>query len=214
VERCVRLWEKRDAVLHGIRQIVILAAGMDARAYRMECLKGARLFEVERPEILEYKETILKTLGAKPLVLRTTVATDLREDFAGVLREAGYMTNQTTLFLMEGLLPYLPNEVTVSNLLSRVAAIAASGSILALDTIGESFLGSPWTQPFLELMTNAGAGWQFGTDDPEGLLEGTGFTNVHVVQPSEFLPDRWPFPSFPRSVPGIPRTYLVTGSRA
>ena len=59
----------------------------------------------------------------------------------------------------------------------------------------------------------AGVPWQFGTDDPEKLLERAGFQKVLVVQPAECLPQRWPFPSLPRGVPGIPRSYLVTAAR-
>jgi O-methyltransferase involved in polyketide biosynthesis len=132
------------------------------------------MFEVERPEVLEYKEAILKSLGAEAKIPRRVVAVDLRDDFGGPLRAAGFMESQPTLFLMEGLLPYLDSENTVLSLLSKIAAMAAPGSVLAFDTIGESFLKSAWTRPFLNLMTAAGAPWQFGTDDPEGLLSTMG----------------------------------------
>ena len=203
----------KDAVQKGITQFAILAAGMDARAFRLEWPEGATVFEVERPDVLAHKESILSALGAKALAKRVTVAVDLREDFCAALRNAGFIDSKPTLFLTEGLLPYLPNEETVLGLLSSIAGIAAPGSTLAVDTVGESFLKSPWTQPFLALMSKAGAPWLFGTDDPEQLLERAGFSSVRAVQPAEFLPQRWPFPSLPRSVTGIPRSYLVTATR-
>ena len=203
----------QGAVQSGIRQFAILAAGMDARAFRLQWPQDAIVFEVERPDVLSYKEEVLNSIGAKATGKRIVVACDLRDDFPQALRNAGYSDSKPTLFITEGLLPYLPNEETVQSLLRSIAGIAAPGSILALDTVGESFLRSPWTQPFLELMSKAGVPWQFGTDEPEKLLENAGFRNVLVVQPAEYLPQRWPFPSLPRSVPGMPRSYLVTAAR-
>jgi len=203
----------QSAVQNGIRQFAILAAGMDARAFRLQWPENAIVFEVERPDVLSYKEKVLNSIGAKAAGKRIVVACDLRDDFPLALKSAGFSDGKPTLFITEGLLPYLPNEETVQNLLTSIAGIAAPGSILALDTVGESFLKSPWTQPFLALMSKAGVPWQFGTDEPEKLLEQAGFRNVRTVQPAEYLPHRWPFPSLPRGVPGIPRSYLVTAAR-
>jgi methyltransferase (TIGR00027 family) len=203
----------QNAIQGGIRQFAILASGMDARAFRLAWPEDATVFEVERAEVLAYKESILTSLGAKAAARRVIVACDLRDDFCRALKSAGFLSGEPTLFIAEGLLPYLPNEETVLSLLTSIAGIAAPGSMLALDTVGESYLKSPWTQSFLEVMSKAGAPWQFGTDDPEKLLERAGFTQVLAVQPSEYLPQRWPFPSLPRGVPGIPRSYLVTATR-
>jgi methyltransferase (TIGR00027 family) len=204
----------QNAIHNGIRQFVILAAGMDSRAFRMDWPKDAIVFEVERSDVLSYKESVLNSVGAKAAAKRIVVACDLRDDFCGELRTANFLDSQPTLFLTEGLLPYLPDEETVRSLLTSVAGIAAPGSMLALDTVGESYLKSPWTQSFLALMSKAGAPWQFGTDDPEKLLELAGFHSVRAVQPAEYLPQRWPFPTLPRSVAGIPRSYLVTATRS
>jgi methyltransferase (TIGR00027 family) len=202
-----------SAIQSGLRQFAILAAGMDSRAFRMEWPEDAIVFEVERPDVLSYKETVLNSIGAKAAAKRIVVACDLRDDFSQALWNAGFLDDKPTLFLTEGLLPYLPNEETVRSLLTSIAGIAATGSVLALDTVGESYLKSPWTQPFLALMSKAGVPWLFGTDDPEKLLESVGFNDVRAVQPSEYLPGRWPFPTLPRSVPGVPRSYLVTATR-
>jgi methyltransferase (TIGR00027 family) len=202
-----------NAIQSGIRQFAILAAGMDARAFRLEWPEDATVFEVERPDVLSYKETVLNSMDAKAVAKRIVVECDLRDDFRRALRSAGFLESKPTLFITEGLLPYLPNEETVLGLLTSIAGIATPGSMLALDTIGESYLKSPWTQSFLDVMSKAGVPWQFGTDDPEKLLETAGFTKVLAVQPSEYLPQRWPFPALPRGVPGIPRSYLVTATR-
>jgi len=168
---------------------------------------------VERPEVLSYKESVFKSLNAMPLAQRFLIAIDLNEDFPAALKNAGFQSDKPSFFLAEGLLPYLPSEDCVLNLLSKIATIAAPGSMLALDTVSESFLKSHWTQAFRELMSREGAAWQFGTDKPEQLLEHSGYTNVRVTQPGDFLPERWPFPSIPRFVPGIPRSFLVTAQR-
>jgi methyltransferase (TIGR00027 family) len=202
-----------SAIQSGIRQFAILAAGMDARAFRLEWPEDATVFEVERPDVLSFKESVLNSIGAEAVAKRVLVECDLRDDFRRALRNAGFLEGKPTLFITEGLLPYLPNEETVLRLLASIAGMAAPGSVLALDTVGESYLKSPWTQGFLELMSKAGVPWLFGTDDPEKLLEQAGFRNVLAVQPAEYLPQRWPFPSLPRSVPGIPRSYLVTATR-
>jgi len=202
------------AVDRGIRQFAILAAGMDARAFRLNWPSDAVVFEVERPEVLSYKESVLTRMNAKPRAKRNAVCMDLSEDFPAALKNAGFQTTHPSFFLTEGLLPYLPDESTVLNLLTKIASLAAPGSMLALDTVSKSFLKSHWTQQFLELMSREGAPWQFGTDQPEKLLERAGFSNVKVTQPGDFLPQRWPFPSLPRIVPGIPRSFLVTAERA
>jgi len=202
------------AVDRGIRQFAILAAGMDARAFRLNWPSDAVVFEVERPEVLSYKESVLTRIDAKPRAKRNVVYMDLSEDFPAALKNAGFQTTHPSFFLTEGLLPYLPDESDVLNLLTKIASLAAPGSMLALDTVSKGFLKSHWTQQFLELMSREGAPWQFGTDQPEKLLERAGFSNVKVTQPGDFLPQRWPFPSLPRIVPGIPRSFLVTAERA
>jgi len=201
-----------SAIQSGLRQFAILAAGMDSRAFRLAWPEDAIVFEVERADVLSWKESVLTSIGSKATAKRVVVACDLRDDFCGALRSAGFL-DKATLFITEGLLPYLPDEETVIRLLKSIAGIAAPGSMLALDTIGESYLKSPWTQSFLNVMSKAGVPWQFGTDDPEKLMERAGFSNVRAVQPAEYLPQRWPFPFLPRGIPGIPRSYLVTATR-
>jgi methyltransferase (TIGR00027 family) len=202
-----------EATRDGVRQIVILAAGMDARAFRLGWPTGTVVFEVERGEVLDHKRAVLAETRVATRARRVEIRADLREDYRASLCGAGFSEAQPTAFLLEGLLPYLPDEATTLSILSGVAAIAAPGSRLALDMIGQSFLRSPFMKPHLDRLRALGAPWEFGDDDPEGLLSRVGFTEVAVRQPGEVGHGRWPHPTVPRSVPGIPRAYLVVARR-
>jgi methyltransferase (TIGR00027 family) len=201
------------AAVDGIRQFVILAAGMDARAFRLAWPPETVVFEVERGEVLEYKRGVLAASDVAPHARRVEIPADLRDDYRASLRRAGFSEAQPTAFLLEGLLPYLPDEAAALSVLSGVSASAAPGSRLALDMIGQSFLQSPFTKPHLGQLRALGVPWEFGDDDPEGLLARAGFTEIEVRQPGEVGHGRWPYPTVPRSVPGVPRVYLVVAHR-
>jgi methyltransferase (TIGR00027 family) len=201
------------AARDGIKQIVILAAGMDARAFRLDWPPGTVIFEVERDEVLAHKATVLAELAATPRATRIVVRADLRDDFRNPLRRAGFAEDRPTAFLLEGLLPYLPNEAAALSILSAVEESFASGSRIALDMVGRSFLESPWTAAQRGILRARGTPWEFGDDDPEGLLARAGFPGASVVQPGEVGHGRWPYATAPRSVPGIPRAYFVVARR-
>jgi methyltransferase (TIGR00027 family) len=197
----------------GIRQVVVLAAGMDARAFRLSWPKGTTVFEVERREVLTYKEKILSDRKATPKAMRRVVPVDLRDDFARALRRAGFDAAAPAAFLIEGLLVYLPDEPAALRILREVAALSAPGSGVALDIAGQTFLESPWLKAMVDKAAAAGVAWTFGTDQPEDLLQRAGFAAVKVMEPGEVGHGRWPYPVLPRSVPDVPRTYLVTAWR-
>jgi methyltransferase (TIGR00027 family) len=194
----------------GCLQIVLLAAGMDTRAFRLDWPEGTSIFEVERPDILEYKKTVLNGLNPTPRAKRVVVEMDLRDDFMGALRSSGLSNSAATVFTIEGLLPYLPDQASVKRLFSLIADGAAPGSQLGFDTVSETFLHSPWTKPFVEAMAAKGIEWHFGMEKPEDLLEACGFVDAKVVEPSELQYRQWPYPHIPRSIPGVPRWFLVT----
>src|ERR1700678_2984663 len=77
-----------DATNAGIRQAVILASGLDARAYRLPWAEGTVVYEVDMPDVIEFKTSTLNKLGAKPTAQRRTVAVDLRDDWAAALQAA------------------------------------------------------------------------------------------------------------------------------
>lgn len=125
------------AAASGIRQVVLLAAGLDTRAFRLDWPDGVRLFEVDLPEVLAFKDATLA--GAEPRCERTTVIADLREDWAGRLRDAGFDPSLPTAWLAEGLLIYLAEDAAAA-LLDGVGEASAPGSRLAV----EDGVGSAW----------------------------------------------------------------------
>ena len=118
----------------GIRQVVILAAGLDARAYRLAWPPALRLFEIDQPKVLEFKDTVLREAGASARCTRTTVAVDLREDWAGELIAAGFAADQPTAWLIEGLLAYLPPEAE-QRLFESITTLSAPGSHVSAEYI-------------------------------------------------------------------------------
>jgi methyltransferase (TIGR00027 family) len=124
----------RAATQAGIRQAVILASGLDARAYRLDWPAGMTVFEVDQPQVIAFKTTTLADLGAEPTTDRRTVAIDLRNDWPAALIEAGFDKNQPTAWIAEGLLGYLPPEAQ-DRLLDNISALSAAGSRLATEAI-------------------------------------------------------------------------------
>ena len=123
-----------DATQAGIRQAVILASGLDARAYRLDWPTDTTVFEVDQPEVIAFKTQTLSDLGASPTTNRRTVAIDLRNDWPAALVEAGFDRTQPTAWIAEGLLGYLPPDAQ-DRLLDNIAALSADGSRLATEAI-------------------------------------------------------------------------------
>ncbi len=92
----------------GVRQVVILAAGLDSRAYRLDWPAGTMVFEIDQPKVLAYKGATLDGHGAVPKATRHAVGVDLRDDWPAALIDAGFDPRRPTAWLAEGLLPYLP----------------------------------------------------------------------------------------------------------
>ena len=123
-----------DAAAAGVRQAVILAAGLDARAYRLPWLDGTSVYEVDQPEVIDFKSRTLADLGAKPSTDRRTVAIDLRDDWPKALRDNGFDSTQPTAWSAEGLLIYLPPEAQ-DLLFDRINELSAPGSRIATEHI-------------------------------------------------------------------------------
>src|ERR1700730_2886134 len=128
-----------DAFFHeateaGVRQAVILASGLDARAYRLDWPADMTVFEVDQPDVIAFKTRTLSELGARPTTDRRTVAIDLRQNWPAALVEAGFDRTQPTAWIAEGLLGYLPPEAQ-DRLLDNISALSADGSRLATEAI-------------------------------------------------------------------------------
>ncbi len=120
------------ATASGIRQVVILAAGLDSRAYRLEWPSGTAVYEIDQPRVLEYKAEILSSHGADPAAVRHAVAVDLRDDWPAALTNAGFDPQRPTAWLAEGLLAYLPSDAQ-DRLFEMCTALSAPGSQLAVE---------------------------------------------------------------------------------
>ncbi|HEU5472168.1 MAG TPA: SAM-dependent methyltransferase [Actinophytocola sp.] len=121
----------------GCRQVVLLAAGLDTRAFRLAWPDGVRLFEVDLPEMTGYKEQVLAARQAEPGCARTVLDADLRADWPARLTEAGLRPAEPTAWLLEGLLAYLTAD-EVAALLTAVGSVSAPGSRLACEHLPES----------------------------------------------------------------------------
>ena len=121
------------ATADGIRQVVILASGLDSRAYRLDWPAGTIVYEIDQPQVLEYKSTTLADNGVTPSAARRAVAVDLRQNWPAALRGAGFYPAAPTAWLAEGLLMYLPAEAQ-DKLFTQISELSAPGSRIAAET--------------------------------------------------------------------------------
>lgn len=175
------------AAAAGCRQVVLLGAGLDTRAFRHQWPEGLRLFELDQPEVLAFKERVLSQMGAKPRCIRRAVAVDLREDWPVALHHAGFKPTARSAWIAEGLIPYLADD-DAQRLLITIGTLSSPGSQLGLDqaTIqDDSLLAQARAMPAMEaiasmwrggLSGNAVAwlrqrGWQVETFNSASLRE-------------------------------------------
>jgi methyltransferase (TIGR00027 family) len=120
------------AARRGVHQAVILAAGLDSRAFRLAWPSGCTVFEIDQPRVLEFKQKELERQGAVAATRRVTIAVDLREDWAGALLTAGFDRGRPTAWALEGLLPYLPGPAQDA-LFEKLHEMSAAGSEIAAE---------------------------------------------------------------------------------
>jgi methyltransferase (TIGR00027 family) len=197
------------SVAHFLHQIVILAAGMDTRAFRLSWPPGTTIFELDRREVLAHKDRILREREATPSCDRRVVLADLEEPWQGFLHAGGFDASAPALFLVEGLTPYLSLD-RVMSLFAQISDMAKVGSHLGVDFVGQSFLDSPSTRTYLSRLSSYGIPWQFGTDDPGQFLEKFGW-HATATLPGEPEANwgRLPATQLPRGSATSPRSYLV-----
>jgi methyltransferase (TIGR00027 family) len=118
----------------GIRQAVILASGLDARAHRLDWPAGMTVYEIDQPAVIDFKSGTLSTLGAKPAATVRTVAIDLRDDWPTALIDAGFDVTAPSAWIAEGLFGYLPPEAQ-DRLLDAVTRLSAPGSRIGTEAV-------------------------------------------------------------------------------
>lgn len=122
------------ATAGGVRQVVILASGLDSRAYRLPWPAETVVYEIDQPQVIEFKTTTLAGIGAQPTATRRTIPIDLRQDWPAALQAAGFDTTTPTAWLAEGLLIYLPPEAQ-DRLFDNITALSAPGSTIATEFV-------------------------------------------------------------------------------
>jgi methyltransferase (TIGR00027 family) len=124
-----------DAGAAGIRQVVLLAAGLDSRAYRLAWPDATVVYEIDLPKVLEYKAETLARHGAAPVADRREVPVDLRHDWPQALRDAGFEADRPTAWLAEGLLPFLPAAAQEA-MFASIDTLSGPGSRVAVEIFG------------------------------------------------------------------------------
>lgn len=209
-----RFWDEALLRVTGrpaVRQVVLVAAGMDARAYRLDWPAGVTVYELDQPAVMEAKDRLLA--GDTPRARRVPVGVDLTEDWPSALTASGFDATVASVWLMEGLLQYL-DEAEVRALFARVDELSAPGSVLLYDVVGRTLLQSQAMAGLVKSMATQGAPWLFGSDNPGELAERHGWraavTDI-AVPGNEWK--RWFAPAVPMDVPDVPRGYFVEAEK-
>nr|BBH94727.1 S-adenosyl-L-methionine-dependent methyltransferase [Thermogemmatispora argillosa] len=159
----------------GIRQLVMPACGLDTRAFRLAWPPDTQWFELDQPAVLDYKENILRAQQALPTCQRHIIPTDLTEDsWPSELLKAGYDPSLPAVWLVEGLLFYLPQEA-IFQLFSHISSLSAPQSWLAFDAIHSAMTTSPLTRQRTERVSSLGVPWIGTLDDPTSFLASLGW---------------------------------------
>ena len=197
----------------GIRQFVLLAAGLDTRAYRLPWPDGATVYEVDQAGVVAYKEHAMSAVRAEPRCRRVAVGADLTEPWEAKLIDAGLAPEQPACFLLDGFLFYLPTAA-LERVLDQVLTFAAAGSRVGFDVVNGAMLTSPYTKPWLDMQAAAGAPWVGVLDDPIAFLAArdwdAGLTQAGQPDASH---GRWTLPVLPTTLPNAPHNWFVTGAK-
>lgn len=198
----------------GIRQVVLLAAGLDVRAFRLDWPPDTTVYELDAPKVLSFKDRVLDEQNAHPQAGRRTVAVDLREDWASALRQAGFDPAQPTAWLAEGLLPFLPNDAK-DRLFTHIHELSATGSTIAAEHVEDvsSILND---ERFHEMRKRFGIDmtslWPDQEDfHPERWLAEHGW-DVSTVHSTD-VAERYAHPLDPEIMGGMRSSLFVTAQR-
>lgn len=198
---------------NSISQVVLMAAGLDTRAYRLTWPPGTCIFELDQPSVLLEKEQILQTSGAQARCTRRTIEVDLTGPWIQALRKAGFEPSQPSAWLLEGFLFYIPTE-SITNLLNEVNKLSAPGSWLGFDIINRITLTSPYTRQWIEMQAKSGAAWIGTMDDPVGFLADLNWSaSLSQAGAADANHGRWHLPVIPVSMPDMPHNWFVTARK-
>lgn len=198
---------------HALRQVVLLAAGLDTRAFRLNWPNQTRLFELDQPHVLRYKEQILTAASAQPTCERKTIEVDLTGPWQETLLKNGFDAQQPAAWLLEGFLFYLPFE-SITHILDEVTHLAAPASWIGFDIINSTMLTSPWTRQWVETLANSGTPWIGTMDDPEAFLAMRGWqATLFQLGEAEANYGRWPYPAMPHTIANMPRNWFVIAQK-
>jgi len=198
---------------NNIRQIVLIAAGLDTRAFRLDWPDGTHIFEMDQPAVLDYKEQVLHSMDAQPACERHTLAADLTQPWKNALVDGGFDPQQPSGWLLEGFLFYLPNE-SITSILDEANSLAAPGSWIGFDIINNSMLSSPITRPWIEMQARSGAPWIGTLDDPQEFLSARGWqASLTQAGARDANYGRWTYPIIPTSMPNMPHNWFVTAQK-
>jgi len=144
------------AAAAGVRQIVILASGLDTRAYRLAWPAGTTVFELDQPQVIEFKTRVLADAGATPGARRVAISIDLRDDWPQALRDNGFDSSQPSAWIAEGLLIYLPPDAQ-DRLLDHITELSAPGSVLATEHMDPGATTEDWAKEMTERSRRQGS---------------------------------------------------------
>lgn len=201
---------QRIAHQSGIRQIVLMAAGLDTRAFRLSWPEATRIFELDQLDVLQYKDKVLSDIASVPNCERHTIAVDLTGPWLERSTDAGLDLGKPSCWLLEGFLFYFPGEF-ITRLLSEIALSASEASWMGFDVINSQMLTSPYTKGWVEMQAQSGTPWIGTLDDPIGLLDQYGWqASITQAGQPEANYGRWSLPVFPTMMPEFPHNWFVT----
>lgn len=176
-------------------QVVLLAAGLDSRAFRLSWPSGTSVFELDLPELLSFKETVVAASELVPACSRVVVPVDLRSDWASVLLAAGFSPTLPTAWVAEGLMQYL-SAAENDRLLATISSLSVPGSMFAFDHMETAASQDAVVAEVSARVREMGASFASGLDDPGRWLASHGWTSSTVRVPALALAYGRPLPDY------------------
>lgn len=201
-----------DACRGGVRQVVVPAAGLDARGFRLPWPDGTRLYELDIPEVLAFKRRALSGADFTPTCERKEIPVDLRADWPLRLRAAGFDPGQPTMWIVEGLMVYM-DDPDNDRMMERIADLSAPGSRLAGDHMHVDLARLPDGE-IIDALTGIDDVWRSSIEDPGEWLGGYGWI-AEVADPAKIAGayGRPIPPVLSQDDPETSNAWLLTGSR-